>query len=347
MIKKEPQIQPTKVETFVEEKAKKIKEKSFTDYMDTSIVLMIIGIILAIIVTFFVEFILDPNVDWREIGVNTVLITACTIAVYLLVRYYAMRKGRKTKAWTDATTNMVDRGKKIIDGDRAKYIPKYCRAWEDERLDNDITAVLAPVGITLKDYKDKYAKLSNKELLDKYSVKATDKPSAAQKDALTSFQIKTILKAKKVKRLKFDERYFYVNANSGCNSRSPSSGLNTKQLNRITIARIVMTSVVTSLVSATLLRDIIINFSAESIIKCVIKLAIILFFGAIAMVGGYTFTAVRETSEMNAKSDEIDVFLKWCDSEYGKSQDEEPQPLTVSEGEAGTTETEEKNNLLG
>ena len=76
---------------------------------------------------------------------------------------------------------------------------------------------------------------------------------------------------------------------------------------------ITLTSVVTSLVSAALLRDIIIDFSAASVIKCVIKLAIIIFFGAIAMIGGYTFTSVKETNEMNAKADEIDIFLKWCE----------------------------------
>ena len=60
------------------------------------------------------------------------------------------------------------------------------------------------------------------------------------------------------------------------------------------------------------MRDIIIDFSLASIIKCVVKIAIIIFFGVIGMVGGYSFSAVRETSEMNAKSDEIEVFLKWC-----------------------------------
>ena len=346
MIKKtEENNTPSKVETFVVEKTNKLKSKTFADYMDTSIVLMIVGIILAIIVTFFVEFIFDPNADWREIGVNTILITACTIAVYLLVRYYAMRKGRKTKAWGEAMSNMLDSGKKIIDGDRAKYIPKYCKAWEEDRLNDDITAILAPVGITLEEFKSNYAKLSKAELINKYAVKKKGETSSEQ--TLTSFQISTILRAKKVKRLKFDERYFYVNANSGRNSRSPSSGLNTKQLNRLTIVRIVMTSLVTSLVSATLFREIIINFSAESIIKCVIKLAIILFFGAIAMMGGYTFTAVKETGEMNAKSDEIEVFLKWCDSEEEKDAAKEPQSLIVFNSEEEVIESEGVSILHG
>lgn len=287
------------LENFVTAKSKKLRDKSFADYLDTSIVVMIIGIIIAIILTFFVTFIFDPRFDWKEVGVNTVLITACTLAVYLLVRYYAMRKGRKTGVWVDASERVKRLGKTIIDSDKAKLIPKYCRAWEDERLKSDITVALAPVGITYEGFKAKYAVLGKKELAGKYPD-------------LTTYQVKAILRTKKIKRLKFCERYFFVNAASSNRGRVPGGGLKTKQLNRLTIARMALTSLITSLVSATLLRDIIIDFSAASIIKCVIKLAIIIFFGAIAMIGGYTFTSVKEVNEMNAKSDEIEVFLKWC-----------------------------------
>ena len=289
-----------KLENLVTVKAKAIKERSFADYLDASLLIMIIGIIAAIVLTFFVTFIFDPHMDWRDVGVNTVMLTACTIAVYLLVRYYAMRKGRKTHAWTEAKEKLLTRGKIIIDSGRAKLITKYCRAWEAERLKSDITVTLAPVGITYEEFKAKYVALGKKDLAVKY------------KD-LTEYQIKAILRAKRIKRLHFDERYFYVNSSSSNVVRAPSCGLKTKQLNILTIARITLTSIVTSLVSATLLKDILVDFSAASIIKCVIKLALIIFFGAIAMIGGYTFTSVRETNELNAKADEIDVFLKWCE----------------------------------
>lgn len=289
-----------KLENLITAKSQKIKERTFADYLDTSIVIMIAGIVVAIALTFFVTFIFDPRFDWKEVGVNTVLITACTIAVYLLVRYYAMRKGRKTSVWVQAGERVKERGKTIIESNKAKLIPKYCRAWEDERLKNDITVALAPVGITYEEFMSRYAVLGKRELLEKYPE-------------LTAYQIKTVLRAKKIKRLHFDERYFYVNAVTSNRSRAPGGGISTKQLNRLTVARITLTSVVTSLVSAALLRDIIIDFSAASVIKCVIKLAIIIFFGAIAMIGGYTFTSVKETNEMNAKADEIDIFLKWCE----------------------------------
>ncbi len=278
---------------------KKVKAKSFADYLDISIIIMVIGLFIAIVFTFLVEFIFDAKIDWKELSVNTVIISACTIAIYLLLRTYAMRKGRKTKAWEEASELLQANGKKIINEDCARLITAYCRAWEDERLDNDIESILTPVGIKLQDYKKLYAKLSKRELIKTHPD-------------LTKYQIKTICNAQRIKRLKFDERYFYVNANDSKRHCSPSGGITSKQLNRITNGRIVVTTLIISLVSAALLRDIIIDFSLASVIKCIVKIAIIIFFGVIGMVGGYSFSAVRETTEMNAKSDEIEVFLKWC-----------------------------------
>ena len=173
---------------------KKVKARSFADYLDISIVIMVVGLFVAIVFTFLVDFIFDAAIDWKDISVNTVIISACTIAIYLLLRTYAMRKGRKTKAWENASEQLQLNGKKIINGNRAQYITEYCRAWEEERLDNDIENVLSPVGIKLEDYKKHYAKLSKTELINKYPD-------------LTKYQIKTIFREQKIKRHKIYEMY--------------------------------------------------------------------------------------------------------------------------------------------
>lgn len=278
---------------------KKVKQKSFSDYLDTSIIIMVAGLFAGIVFAFLVDFIFSGKIDWKDSTVNGIIITGCSTAIYLLLRTYAMRKGRKTKAWMEASTRLEVAGKEIIIKDCAKYIPEYCRAWEEERFNNDIEDTLAPVGITLKEYKDKYAKLTKREI-------------RMQFPEMTAEQFKTVLRAKRIKRLKFDERYFFVNATVCKRRRSPSGGLTAQQINRITEVRMVITTVILSLVTASLLRDIILDLSAESIVKCVVKLAITIFCGAMGMIGGYSHSSVRESSEMNAKSDEIDVFLKWC-----------------------------------
>ncbi len=81
---------------------KKVKERSFAEYMDFSIIAIVAVLFFAIVVTFLVEIVFDPAIDWKEIGINTILISACTVAIYLLMRFYSMRKGRNTKEWIAA-----------------------------------------------------------------------------------------------------------------------------------------------------------------------------------------------------------------------------------------------------
>lgn len=285
-------------ESIPVEVIKKVKSKSFADRMDISIILIIAILFLTIVTTFLVEFVFDPNFNWREVGINTVLVSACTIAIYLLMRLYSMRKGRYTDSWLKARGELTALGREMLNGNYTRLVTAYCREWEEKRLNNDIETVIAPVGITLEEYKEKYVKYDKKELADKF-------PN------LTRYQLKTVLRAKRIRRLKFDERYLYVSASVG-RGRSPSGGIKSKRLNQIIVARIVLTTLAFSLISASLLREMIFDFSWSSVVKCLIKVAITLFFGAMGMIGGYNFTTVKEVDEMNAKADDIREFLNWC-----------------------------------
>lgn len=76
-----------------------------------------------------------------------------------------------------------------------------------------------------------------------------------------------------------------------------------------------LTSILTSFLSATLLYDVVFNFSVEAVIQCIIKITITIFFGAVGMLGGYNHAVVREVNEMKAKSDDIQDLLKWCEEQ--------------------------------
>lgn len=286
---------------LITRQARKLKSRSFASYMDITILAMVAILIVAIVCTFFGEIVFGGEIDWAEISASTVTISACTIAIYLLLRSYSMRKGRKTEVWINSFDRQKELSRRILQEDKAKYITQYCRAWEAERLDYDIEDVIAPVGIKLEDYKDKYVLFNKRELKERFKE-------------LTDYQISAILKAKKIKRLKFDERYFYSGSHRAGKRRAPSSEIGTRQLNRIANARIIISTVVTMLLSTTLMWDVIFNFTWEAFIKCVIKIAIICVFGAVGMLGGYTFVTVNEVDEANAKSDELVIFLKWCDN---------------------------------
>ena len=282
-----------------EEKLK--KKRSASDFLDSSIIIMIAGLFVAIIFTFLVDFIFNPEFDWKEVGIDTAIVSACTIAIYLLLRSYMQRKGRKTEEWKQADERMGDYGKEVLEKDFAQYTVEYCREWEEKRLDEDRKVVLSVSGIHLEEFEKKYMNYNKKELREKYSD-------------LTESQIKTIISAQRVKRLHFDERYLYVHAERRFGRRtSPSGGITTETLNAIATVRTIITTLLTSVFTASFLQEIIFNFSKEAIIRCVIKLAIIVFFGALGMIGGYNFSTIREVREMHAKADDLQTFINWCE----------------------------------
>lgn len=314
---------PAKTEQPSQSFFEKARNHSFSDYLDGSIIAMVAVLFVAMIFTYLVQIIFDGEIDWKDIGVNTLLLSVCTIAIYLLLRYYAQRKGRRTQAWGDAYERLQNNGTSIITSNFARLVPKYCRMWEEEYLNSDIEAVLLPVGLTLEEFKQHYCQYSKSELKTKFMAPP---PVAAGGDneqlvGLTKYQVKAIMRAKRIKRAHFDEHYFFVNQPVSGHIRrllrlrrkAPSGGLTTKTINRINIARIMLTTLAVSLLSVSLFKDIFFDFSAESIIKCVIKLAVTIFFGVLGMISGYSFTSINEVAEMNARSDEIETFKSWCE----------------------------------
>ncbi|MDE6273661.1 MAG: hypothetical protein K2L87_01265 [Clostridiales bacterium] len=293
-------------EEMKQEETGRAKNKS--DFLDKSIVVMIVGLFIAIIITFLVDFIFNPEIDWKEVGVDTAIVSACTIAIYLLLRSYMQRKGRKTDDWKEAKGRLNDKGKEVLQKDFAQYMAEYCRDWEDKRLDEDRKAILSVIGITLEDFKEKYIQYNVKELRGKYPD-------------LTKSQLDIIRTAQRTRRLHYDERYLYVHAEKRRGRHaSPSSGISTDTLNKLTTARIIITSLCTSLFTASFLREIIFNFSTEAIVRCVIKIAVIVFFGTLGMIGGYNFSAVKEVREMHAKADDLETFIKWCEKNKGTAE---------------------------
>lgn len=284
------------------------KERSPSDLLDNSIIVMLVGLFVAIIFTFLVDFIFDPKFNWKEVGVDTAIVCACTIAIYLLLRSYMQRRGRRTDEWRSANARISGIGKEVLERDFAQYMTRYCRQWEEKRLDEDRKAVLSVTGITLEEFKTKYLNYNQTDLKKKFPD-------------LTESMLKTIRAAQRIRRLHYDERYLYVHTDRRLfRHASPSSGISTETLNALTTVRIIITSLLTSLFTASFLQEIIFNFSKEAIIRCIVKLAIILFFGALGMIGGYNFAFVKEVREMHAKSDDLETFIKWCEKQNLSSE---------------------------
>ncbi len=276
------------------------KKITFSDGLDITVIVLVAVLFIGIILAFLAEFVLDVRINWKSVGLDTGIVAACTIAIYLLLRSFAQRRGRKTERYVEAKGRLDGINSAIIDDNLAQYVPKYCRDWERKRLSDDRKAVLSAVGITLEQYETEYCKYSDKELKEKFTE-------------LTEIQLKALRRARKIKTVKYDDNYLFANRNrQSLFRKSPSGGITTRTINALDYLRTVLTTVCTSLFSASILQEVIFNPTRETVIKLIVKLVVIVTFAALGMVGGYNFSTVKEVNEMNAKSDEMENFMKWC-----------------------------------
>ena len=278
------------------------KKIAFSDGLDITVIILVVGLFVAIILAFLAEFMFDLKINWKEVGIDTGIVAACTVAIYLLLCSFAQRRGRKTERYGKAAERLQDMNREIIEHNLSDKVRDYCREWERKQLDSDRSAILNSAGITIEEYKEKYQALDKRELKKKF-------PN------LTRLQLKIIGRAGRVRTAHYDENYLFANRRKSIGShKSPSGGLTTRTLNAIDYIRTICTTVLTSLFSASILQEVIFNPSKETVIKLVVKLAVIVTFAALGMVGGYNFSTVKEVNEMNSKSDEMENFIRWCDN---------------------------------
>lgn len=153
---------------------------------------------------------------------------------------------------------------------------------------------------------------------------------------LTNLQRETILRVNKIKRVRYDESYIYTSGSTGKFRKSPSSGIHSETFYKLDTLRTVVSTVFTSIATAAILQEVIFNPTAEAVVECVIKLTVTAFFGAIGMIGGYNFAAIREVDEMNARADEQERFINWAEKSYPPV----PAPIVVVKEEKTVKETE-------
>lgn len=291
-------------ERVPEEKQK--KKISFSDGLDITVIVLVLGLVIAVILAFLAEFVIGAQIDLKEVGIDTGIVAACTISIYILLKSFAQRRGRKTELWISAQERQGEKSAELVKKNYARYAAEYCREWENERLERRQTQLLSEANLSFKDFRELYCSCSKEELNEKFHD-------------LTEFQRKTILKAKRIKRVRYDERYLLTSVQDNRRKdSSPSGGLTTGQMNAADNLRTVITTVLTSLFSASILQEVIFTPTKEAVIKLFVKLAVILVFSALAMVKGYQFSTVKEVREMNAKSDNLEIFMKWCEAEKVK-----------------------------
>ena len=257
-------------------------------------------LIIVIFMMYLTEVSFNGNIDWKNVGFSGALMYVCTVSFYFLLRSFSSRKGRLTQNHLKAQERIEKNNAEIVERGYASRTREYCRAWEDAEIDSARSHVLADAGIALVQFKEEYCKYSAKEL-------------AAEFPDLTEYQCETIARAKKIKRLRYDESYLTVYDKHG-RRKSPSGGFTTRTLRHIQTLQTLVTTALSSVFSVYMALDIIANPSFATVVMCLVKIVIILGCGAWGMIGGWNMSSVREVEEMGAKADEQERFIKWCES---------------------------------
>lgn len=280
--------------------AKLRKNRTFQDFIDGITLTAIAALLVVVIMLYITTISFSAEFSLKQIGIEGVILYAVTVSISLLARKYSRRKGKATQSYIKAITRVDENNHKIISGGYSPRTAEYCRRWEEAELCAERTKVLAAVGITVDDFVNKYLKYNKRELAAKYPD-------------LTEDEVKTILAAKRIKRLKYDEKYLTTSAETG-GRHSPSGGFNARTADKINIIQMFITGALSCLFSAMLIIEVVANPSWGTIVTCAVKIIMIVIFGVFNIIGGYNLSAVREARELGEKADEQERFMRYCDS---------------------------------
>lgn len=286
-----------------EESRKSERKSAFTCVIDALTLSAVFVILIVVALAYITEIKPLGSVDYKKIGMQAILLYACTVSSILLMRSYGRRKGEQTESFVAVKEKVRANAERIIERGFNVYVYKYCRSWEDNDLATEQRKALQNVGVTLEEYREKYCKYDKRELVRMF-------PS------LTKAQIKGILQAKKIKRLTYDENYLLAKERRTNILRfSPSGGLTSNGVNILEVVRTFGTAAVTSVFSVSFVLEIIENPTYETIVACLIKITCIIVSAIFGMINGYRFSSVRKTAEMESLAKEQEEFILYCEHE--------------------------------
>lgn len=220
----------------------------------------------------------------------------------MLSRSVAKRRGRETKPHVQAQEAVSNNESEIIEKGLRGLERSYCRKWEEEELHDSREKVLSSARISVSTFENEYLKYSDKELKSKQAELG-----------LTDYQLKIIRKAKRIRRLRFDEKYLSANLKEQ-RRVSPTGEINSAKYERIHTIKYLLTAFAGVCISASLALEVISNPTYGTVVMCIIKIITILISAVAGMIGGYKLTTELETAELYRKAAEQKNFIKWCES---------------------------------
>lgn len=293
-------------------------KKAFSEWLNAIMLCAVAFLLVFIAMAAFTQITVHGNLNWLEIGVQTVIMYSCTVSIHFILRAYARRKGRETERWQKAHDEIERNGRELVSRDLVKRAGEYCRAWEEYDVNSTRSAILKETGLDLAIYEK--LKMFTIEEITEFSEEQLKE--IGHENPFTREEIKAIKKAKRVRRLHYDENYLSVRETVGLRRHSPSGAIKSKTVLRLKSAQLLATTAITSVFTVSIGAELMVNFSYATLITCLVKLAMLVIFAVFGMIGGYKFATGREVEEMETRADEQRRFFKWCGEEPPKTPKE-------------------------
>lgn len=276
------------------------EDNTFSHVIDGFTISTIIIIFIAVAMLYLTSIALDMDMDIKDLSFEAAILYVFTIVINFLSRSLTKRKGRETKEHKEAVAKLQKQEDEIIQNGLRGREREYCRQWEENELRDARAKVLLSAKIEVGKFENEYLKFSGKELKAK-----------KEELGITDYQLKIINKARRIKRLKYDERYLTTALKTG-RRVSPTGEFNSVKYERWRTVKYLFTSLIGVLLSASITLDIISDPTFSTVVMCIIKIVTILVSAISGMIGGYKLTAEMETAELNRKAVEQKNFIIWC-----------------------------------
>lgn len=277
----------------------KIKSKSYITAQFSNLVS--IALIVIAYLMFFTDGKIATPAQLRDLSLLVVALLFVNNAVYNNMIESGQKAAQGTKLYKDAVdgynAEMVT-AKATNSG--LERLPEFCDNYNKKALESDRKELLYAAGIKYETYKNNYISKSKRQL---------KRLKIGDNKALTKSQIKAIKAADRLKspKLKSEQilRTGQAALSRGALGRAPEQKI------KLYRARKVLTSTLVSVLSATIVLDMITDFSFAKFVEATVKVAPILLSAYMGYKTGYNNIYIDSTSYINAQATLINNYIKW------------------------------------
>lgn len=254
-------------------------------------------LIFAVIVIMTTDIRIVSFEDVTSLGLDFFLLLFCSYSMYVCCADSGTKAGLSTELYTETEKKFYEAKKRILESQKQTRMLEFCNYYIDAELQNTRMTLLAPVGLSYKDYQEKYMHL------DDVGVDATE---------LTPSQKKAVKKANRVKPVRLTPEMI-LRKNRGAHRRSPLE-VNPTKKKSIAFGTKFVRICVLSLFMSMIALDVIVEPSWVIFASVCLKLISVVVNGFGGYVTGYDNIVVDTVNYVNGQIDLLQQAERYMES---------------------------------